>query len=118
MGMAGSYLAETTTAHRSSETQSDGTWHRWEDAIKIDVRDLGVKMLTEISWENISFCQDCDKRYVFLNKQEIHDHLSAQLKLHAIELELIWFRSVGSNPNTYTKLILKQSEITVFSLNN
>ena len=49
MGMAGSYLAETTTAHRSSGTWRDGTWHRWEGAIKIDVRDLGVKMLTEIS---------------------------------------------------------------------
>jgi len=42
-------LAETTTSHRSSDTKRDGTWHRWEVTIKIDVRDLGVKMLTEIS---------------------------------------------------------------------
>jgi hypothetical protein len=89
MGMAGSYLAETTTAHRSSETKRDGTWHRWEDAIKIDVRDLGVKRLTEISRENVSFCHDCDKRYIFHNKLEIRDHLSAQPKFHAIELQVI-----------------------------
>ena len=50
--------------------------------------------------------------------REIHDHLSAQLKPHAIELELISLQSVGSNPNIYTKLNLKHFEITVFCLDN